>query len=198
VSPPPAPSPFLTFVRRLAGNPGQVGAITPSGPALARSMVRALDLQAGQTCVEIGPGTGALTGRLAARAAELGVRLILVERDPVFVRHLRALHRNLEIIEGNARDLPRLLGERGVGRVERILSGLPFRSFPPELRAALAEAFGEALAPGGLLVQFTYFTLEPLDRPCAEAAGLAGERTQFVLANVPPAFVWRYEKRHGG
>lgn len=189
---------FLTFLRRFLANPSQVGAVAPSGAALAQHMVRTLDLQAGQTCVEIGPGTGAFTGRLAARAAELGVRLILVERDPVFVRHLRAMYPDLEIIEGNARDLPRLLGERGVGRVERILSGLPFRSFPPELRAALAEAFGEALAPGGLLVQFTYFTLEPLDRPCAEAAGLAGERTQFVLANVPPAFVWRYEKRHGG
>ena len=198
MSPPPAPSPFLTFARRFAGNPGQVGAITPSGPALARSMVRTLDLQAGQTCVEIGPGTGAFTGRLAARAAQLGVRLILVERDPVFVRHLRALHRDLEIIEGDTRDLPRLLQERGVGRVERILSGLPFRSFPPELRAALAEAFGEVLTAGGLLVQFTYFTRQPLDPECAGAAGLSGERTHFVLANVPPAFVWRYTKRHGG
>ena len=198
MSPSPAPSLFLTFARRFAGNPGQVGAIAPSGPALAQRMVRALDLRAGQTCVELGPGTGAFTGRLRALAAERGARLILVERDPEFVRHLRAQHRDVEITQGDARDLPRLLQERGVGRVERILSGLPFRSFAPELRAALAEAIGEALVPGGVLVQFTYFTLEPLDRPCAEAAGLAGQRTQFVLANVPPAFVWRYEKRRDG
>ena len=116
----------------------------------------------------------------------------------MFVRHLRAQHRDLEITQGDARDLPRLLKERGVGRVERILSGLPFRSFAPELRAALAEAIGEALVPGGVLVQFTYFTREPLDRPCATAAGLSGQRTHFVVANAPPAFVWRYEKRRDG
>jgi phosphatidylethanolamine/phosphatidyl-N-methylethanolamine N-methyltransferase len=195
VSTPPARPGFLTFARRFAENPAQVGAIAPSGAALANRMVRTLDLQRGDTCVEIGPGTGAFTGRLAAAARDHGARLVLVERDPVFVRHLAALHPGEVIIEGDACDLPRLLAGRGMGRVERILSGLPFRSLPPQVRTALASAMGEALKPGGVLVQFTYFTREPLDRASATAAGLSGRRTHFVVANVPPAFVWRYEKR---
>jgi phosphatidylethanolamine/phosphatidyl-N-methylethanolamine N-methyltransferase len=195
VSTPPARPGFLTFARRFAENPSQVGAIAPSGAALANRMVRTLDLKRGQTCIEIGPGTGAFTGRLAAMARERGARLVLVERDPVFVRHLRALHPEVETIEGDARDLPALLAAHGIAGVDRILSGLPFRSLPPDVRAAIATAMGAVLRPGGMLVQFTYFTREPLDRPCAADAGLSGRRTHFVVANVPPAFVWRYEKR---
>jgi phosphatidylethanolamine/phosphatidyl-N-methylethanolamine N-methyltransferase len=187
----------FTFVRRFAQNPGQVGAIAPSGTTLARRMVKTLDLRPGQVCVELGPGMGAFTGKLAALARACGARLVLVERDPVFVRHLRAAHPDVTVIEGDARALPQLLATAGFAGADRILSGLPFRSFPPPLRADLAAAIGAALRPGGVLVQFTYFTREPLDAPCAREAGLAGRRTHFVLANVPPAFVWRYEKRAG-
>ncbi|MFO1090471.1 MAG: rRNA adenine N-6-methyltransferase family protein [Hyphomicrobiales bacterium] len=195
-NPRPAPG-FSTFVRRWASDPLNVGAIAPSGPALAERMVRTLDLAPGHVCVELGPGTGAFTGRLLTEAKRHGARVLLLERDPVFVRHLRLLHPEVEVIEGDAGALPALLAERGIGHVDRVLSGLPVRSFPEALRTRIGEAIGAALKPGGLYVQFTYFTAEPLDRPCARRMHLHGRRTSFVLRNVPPAFVWRYEKGAG-
>ena len=50
------------------------------------------------------------------------------------VGHLRRRFRDAEVIAGDARDLPQLLAANGIGRVPRILSGLPLRSMPPPLR----------------------------------------------------------------
>jgi len=64
-------------------------------------IVEALAPEASDTVVEIGPGRGALTDRLAPRCA----RLIAVEIDRDLVRHLRARYEgkaNVEVIEGDA------------------------------------------------------------------------------------------------
>jgi len=57
---------MLLFARRWLKDPMKVGAVAPSSPVLARAMVKALDLEPGQTCLEIGPGTGAFTEHLIA------------------------------------------------------------------------------------------------------------------------------------
>jgi phosphatidylethanolamine/phosphatidyl-N-methylethanolamine N-methyltransferase len=48
------------------------------------------------------------------------------------------------------------------------------------------------LAPGGVLVQYTYGPAEPVSADLRAELGLIGERTNWVLANLPPAAVWRY------
>jgi len=66
----------------------------------ARQIVDALGDVSGSTVVEIGPGAGALTKLLAARAQ----RLIAIELDRVLAAQLRmkfATHRNVEVIEGD-------------------------------------------------------------------------------------------------
>ena len=64
-----------------------------------------------------------------------------------------------------------------------------------EMRTDIAHAMSQSLEPGGRLVQFTYFTAPPL--PAAAAAEFRIERTGLVLANFPPAFIWRYVKQEG-
>ena len=59
---------MLLFARRWLKDPMKVGAVAPSSPVLARAMVKALDLEPGQTCLEIGPGTGAFTEHLIGPA----------------------------------------------------------------------------------------------------------------------------------
>ena len=66
----------------------------------AQRTVEALGDISNSTVIEIGPGPGALTGALAARAQ----RLIAIELDRVLAAQLRmqfAPHRNVEIIEGD-------------------------------------------------------------------------------------------------
>ena len=184
----------LLFWRQYLRRPLGVGAIAPSSTGLARAMVEALGATAGDMVVELGPGTGVFTKQLLA-AGVARDRLILIESDRGFAGFLRKAFKGVAVINGNARRLPDILAERGCSHVSRILSGLPLRSMALEMRTDIARAVSQSLKPGGRFVQFTYFIAPPL--PDAPAAEFRIERAGLVLANLPPAFIWRYVKRGG-
>ena len=99
-------------------------------PAVARRIVEAAELGAGSAVLEIGPGLGALTGELAARAG----RLYLVEIDPGLVARLRASHGDdprVRIVEGDILTLPlaEIVTESGV----TVVANLPYNVATPVL-----------------------------------------------------------------
>ena len=184
----------LLFWRRYLHRPLGVGGVAPSGSALAAAMVQTLAAGAGDVIVEIGPGTGPFTRALLASGVAPG-KLILVEFDPEFVRHLRHRFPGVTVLQGDAQDLPRLLKEQGHDKVPRILSGLPLRSMPEPVRAGISRAMATSLADDGTLVQFSYFLAPPLAEAEVAACGLKARRARTVVANIPPAFVWRYSRQ---
>jgi phosphatidylethanolamine/phosphatidyl-N-methylethanolamine N-methyltransferase len=186
----------LLFWRRYLHRPLGVGGVAPSGSSLAKAMVQTLAPQAGDVIVEIGPGTGPFTRALLA-AGVAPAKLILVEFDTEFVRHLRHKFPGVTVLQGDAQELPRLLNEQGHGKVPRILSGLPLRSMPEPVRTGISRAMARSLADGGTLVQFSYFLAPPLAEAEVKACGLTARRARTVMANIPPAFVWRYSRNAG-
>lgn len=183
----------LLFWRQYLRRPLSIGAVTPSGPKLARAVADALDPRAGEIVVELGPGTGAFTRQLLLDGVA-PEKLVLVEFDRHFVEYLRKRFPGVAVVEGDARRLPQLLAELGHGRVRKILSGLPLRSMKPRERIEIARAVAKSLEPGGSLVQFSYFRIPPLPQAPATRAGLHARLAGTVLGNIPPAFVWRYTK----
>jgi phosphatidylethanolamine/phosphatidyl-N-methylethanolamine N-methyltransferase len=183
----------LLFWRRYMHRPLGVGGVAPSGSSLARAMVETLAPSDEEVIVEIGPGTGPFTRALLA-AGVAPSRLILVEFDPEFVRHLRQRFPGVTVLQGDAAQLPQLLKEQGHDKVPKILSGLPLRSMPEGVRIAISRAMATSLAAQGSLVQFSYFIAPPLAEAEVKACGLTGRRVKTVMANIPPAFVWRYSK----
>jgi phosphatidylethanolamine/phosphatidyl-N-methylethanolamine N-methyltransferase len=183
----------LLFWRRYARRPLGVGAVAPSGSSLAAAMVATLAPEARDIVVEIGPGTGPFTRALLAAGVD-SARLILIEFDAEFVRHLRQKFPGVTVVQGDAAELPRLLKAQGHDEVPKILSGLPLRSMPAAARAAITRAMATSLAAQGTLVQFSYFPAPPLAEAEAKACGLTGRRAKTVMANIPPAFVWHYRK----
>lgn len=143
--------------------------------------------------VEFGPGTGVFTKALL-RAGVAPENLILVEFSPHFVKFLRAEFPNVKVIEGSAADLPRYLADLGYSKVKKIISGLPLRSMPEPLRVAITEAVALSLEAGGTYVQFSYFRIAPLPEIRATGLGLAGRCVGMAIRNLPPAFVYRYQK----
>lgn len=77
-----------------------------TGTWAARSLAEAVHIQPGETVLEIGPGTGALTRELLAT----GGRVFAVEKDEALVMQLQETFAteiasgNLRIIEGDVRD----------------------------------------------------------------------------------------------
>jgi phosphatidylethanolamine/phosphatidyl-N-methylethanolamine N-methyltransferase len=183
----------LLFWRRYLHRPLGVGGVAPSGPSLAKALVEILAPGQEEVVVEIGPGTGPFTRALLA-AGVAPSQLILVEFDAEFVRHLRQRFPGVTVVQGDASHLPQLLKEQGHDKVPKILSGLPLRSMPQNVRTAITRAMATSLASQGSLVQFSYFVAPPLAEAEVKACGLTGRRAKTVVANIPPAFVWHYRK----
>jgi phosphatidylethanolamine/phosphatidyl-N-methylethanolamine N-methyltransferase len=88
--------------------------------------------------------------------------LVVVERDPDFAEVLRARYGgrpNLEVIEGDVRDLADMLAGRRIDQVDHVISGLPTPSFSKELQSSLFRNVHNVLKPGGTFNQITELPL---------------------------------------
>nr|WP_258175321.1 methyltransferase domain-containing protein [Actinopolyspora mortivallis] len=185
---------YRTFVTRAVREPSTVGAVLPSSPVLAREMAAVVPSTERPVVVELGPGTGALSGAIAQRVPE-GGRHVAVEIDPGMCEHLRATHPGLEVLEGDAERLGELLAGVGIHSVDAVVSGLPWSLFDAESQRRVLREVGGVLAPGGGFTTIAY----------AHALGLRGARlfrhrlgelfdevitSRTVWRNVPPARVY--------
>lgn len=188
-----APSSKFLFLRQFLNKPLGIGSITPSGKRVARLMVANLGWQPDEYVIELGPGTGVFTRELLAQGVPAN-RIVLIEFNKDFVKFLRHEFPQVQVIEGDASALPLVLEKLGIGKVKRIVSGIPLRSLSRAMGAAITSAIASSLEVGGVAVQFTYATMSPLAKNEASAGGLIGQRAGWALLNVPPAIIWRYVK----
>src|SRR4029078_6561337 len=99
----------VRFIRSWIDKPLSMGAVTPSGKLLARTMARYVDPAVSGPVIELGSGTGARTKRLVERGSEPS-RLVLVEFNPSFCRLLRTRYPEATVIQGDAYRIQHLLG----------------------------------------------------------------------------------------
>lgn len=175
----------LRFLRALISRPKNIGAVLPSGPALAQAIARQIPHG---PVLELGPGTGAITTEILAHGIAPD-DLTLVEYDEEFVRHNRARFPRVTIIQGDAFDLDKTLGDRDQ-MFGAIVSGLPLLNFPLMMRRRLIDGALARLAPGAPFIQFSYGTQAPVLPP----PGFGVTRAAQVWANIPPARVWVYRR----
>ncbi|TWF95840.1 class I SAM-dependent methyltransferase [Saccharopolyspora dendranthemae] len=182
---------YRTFLQRAASKPGQVGAVAPSSPHLAREMGSVIPRTGSPVVVELGPGTGALSAAIADRLPS-GGRHVAIELDSGMVEHLNRELPWLEVVQGDASHLGSLLPEIGIDRVDAVVCGLPWSIFPAQLQHDILQQVGSVLTPGGAFTTFAYL----------HALGMSGARqfrrrldvsfdevitTRTIWRNVPPA-----------
>ena len=177
----------LNFLRGLILRPKNVGAITPSSPALAKAIAAQVDPKRPGPVLELGPGTGVVTEALIERGVA-EERLIAIEYDQDFVSMVGKRFPRARVIKGDAFGFAALLD----GAVEQpyaaVVSGLPLLNFPVETRRNLIELALERLQPGAPYIQFSYGTnpsIPPTERYTVK-------RAATVWMNLPPARVWVY------
>ena len=110
---------FVTFVSSAVRSPAVIGAVAPSGRALSDLLASVAPAEGQPVVVELGPGTGVVSAALRRRLPE-GARHIAVEIDPGMVEHLRRTRPWLEVVEGDAADLQKLLADIGVDQVDAV------------------------------------------------------------------------------
>jgi phosphatidylethanolamine/phosphatidyl-N-methylethanolamine N-methyltransferase len=178
------------FIRTWLDKPLATGAISPSGPALARAMAAAVDPSGVGPVVELGPGTGPVTQALLERGIAED-RLILVEFDGDFCRLLRQRFPRATVIEGDAYRLSRTLRGHMVTPAAAIVSSLPLLTRPEAIRIELLRDAFDLMAIGAPFVQFTYGMVSPIPR---QAGGFVAKVSPPVWLNLPPARVWVYRE----
>ncbi len=176
------------FLRAWSGGPRRIGAIAPSGAALARLIVSRIG-PADAPVLELGAGTGVFTQALVARG--IAPRdLTLVECEERFARVLRERFPGAQVLSVDAGQLDsaQFAGARPLGAV---VSGLPLLTMPPHKVNAILRGAFRRMRPDGAFYQFTYGPRSPVSRHVAERLGLHITRVGTVHLNLPPATVYR-------
>jgi phosphatidylethanolamine/phosphatidyl-N-methylethanolamine N-methyltransferase len=180
----------VRFIRSWIERPLSIGAVTPSGKVLARTMARYVDPQSTGPVVELGPGTGPITEALVAAGVD-PARLVLVEFDPTFCRILRSRYPDATLVQGDAYSLRRLLETLLIQPAAAVVSGLPLITKPLKMRMRLLRDAFDLMLPGAPFVQFTYSVASPVPK---RLGGFTAEASERIWLNIPPARVWVYRK----
>ena len=183
---------LLSFFTAWMAAPGRVGAIAPSGAALAELITRDINANTGPV-LELGPGTGAFTYQLLKR----GVRqqdLTLIEYGSDFMRLLQLRFPGARVLW---MDAARLASERlyDGAPVGAVVSGLPLLNMSPRKVISIVGGAFSYMRPGAAFYQFTYGMRCPIRRPILDRLGLRATLVERALLNVPPAAVYRLTRR---
>lgn len=183
---------LLSFFTAWMAAPGRVGAIAPSGAALAELITRDINANTGPV-LELGPGTGAFTYQLLKR----GVRqqdLTLIEYGSDFMRLLQLRFPGARVLW---MDAARLASERlyDGAPVGAVVSGLPLLNMSPRKVISIVGGAFSYMRPGAAFYQFTYGMRCPIRRPILDRLGLRATLVDRALLNVPPAAVYRLTRR---
>ena len=182
----------IQFLRAFLKNPGTVGAIAPSSPELAETMLSGLKPDKDNIILELGVGTGAITKWvepiLPDRDSYLGLEL-----DEKLYHALRLDFPSLHIVQGNACEAYKIHKESGLGKVKYLVCCLPFVSLPKTVSEQIFGQIDMFMEDGCTLRIFQYahgYYLPPALKLRERMRHRYGKskRSQLVLKNVPPAY----------
>lgn len=175
----------------------------PSSRALSAALLRSIDFSKVDVVLELGMGTGAVTTEILRRLSPHG-RLFAVDVNPAFVSHVRRSVPDPRLVPvlGTAERLGPLLNQRGIRRVDAIVSSLGLALMTPQQRSRIFEQAAGHLHTRGILSQYQYLHSGNVPRWCT-AFGLPGfseedflreyfrdVRSERVIWNLPPASVF--------
>jgi len=180
----------VRFIRSWIEKPLSIGAVTPSGKVLARTMAGYVDTDQPGPIVELGPGTGPVTEALVNHGVD-PARLVLVEFNPTFCRLLRARYPQATVVQGDAYRLKHLLTTLIRQPAAAVVSGLPLMTKPLRTRLRLIGDAFALLSPGAPFIQFTYAVVPPIPK---SLTGVHAKPSEVIWLNLPPARVWVYRK----
>jgi phospholipid N-methyltransferase len=162
-----------------------VGAIAPSSRFLARSITG--HVAPDDAVLELGAGSGAFTRALSRTVPD--DQLHVVEIDPEREDELRTHTPNVYItdVRDFLDDPP--LDLSGA----KVISGLPLLNFSRAFRRTVWRdlLLEERVAS---IRQFTYTPQSLFAEDWLKARDVAARRTDVVMRNLPPAFVWEYTR----
>lgn len=177
------------FFRQFITDWRTVGAVAPTSSFARRAMLSPIDFSKVKVAVELGPGTGSITGEFLGRLRR-DARLVAVEINEDFSQELKSRFRDprLVVVNDSATELPGILRSLGHDGADCIVCSIPFANLGPDLRDAIVSSSYQGLCSDASLValQYTPFVLPPLLK-----RHFGRHRLHFCMWNLPPALIYR-------
>lgn len=177
---------FVEGIKRFKS----VGAIARSSKFVARTMCKYVDFSTAKCLVELGAGNGPITKELLAQMGP-DTKLLCFEINEEL---LKSLHEQFDhdpritIIEDDAAKVGEYIKAAGFDYADHVLSEIPFVIIPDDTIIIEAK---KHMRMGGKYVQLQYSTVarKRYNRI------FGNTEIDFVMRNIPPAFIHICEKR---
>jgi len=182
---------FTLFFYEAVMHPSKIGALFPSSKRLAYCLTEQIIGSPPGVIVELGAGTGAITAALMSQK-KFFHQLIVIERSVKLSSHLMQRFPQLNIIQGDACELHRLIRHSISDPIQAIVSSLPFVHYHLLFLKKMGDEINQVLSKGGLYIQYTY---NLWGKPLFPSTQLKLVHQRRVWKNLPPARidVFRHE-----
>jgi phospholipid N-methyltransferase len=118
----------------------------------------------------------------------------VVEREAALAAMLRRRFGRLQIVEGDACAIDRILADRGITKLAAIVSSLPIKWFAIASQRAVIAPCLDRTGEDGSFIQLTNTLVSPV---AMNALDLDGCEIARVWSQFPPVQIWRYRCRRG-
>jgi phosphatidylethanolamine/phosphatidyl-N-methylethanolamine N-methyltransferase len=179
------------FIKQLIKNPKTVGALYPSSQALSEFILKQIHYTDGDYILEIGAGTGSLTKGLISGGIPKE-KIVVLEIDKKLYHFLKNRIPDINIINGDAKDLSNILPKNVINKVSTVVSGIPMMNLSEKEKGDIVDACFSVMKKDGRLIQFTYKPTSPIN---SEKFNLEKKFLGSVLFNVPPASIWEFTRK---
>jgi phosphatidylethanolamine/phosphatidyl-N-methylethanolamine N-methyltransferase len=188
-----------TFVAEAVTNFSTVAAITPSSKYLATAMLESLPLARTRVALEFGAGTGAITRALLDQLPPRATLLVFEINRSFFDCLQRTISDpRVVLINASVENLDSELRQRGIERVDAVVSSLGLALMPEDQRHELFQQLSPFLHQRAVFTQYQYIhglqyvkgKLRRLNlRPLLNRY-FGSVQSRIVWRNLPPAYVF--------
>lgn len=174
---------FKTFIKDK-----DVASVVPTSLHCVKKVCSNINFEDDFTLVEYGPGDGVFPKYILDKMSDAS-RMILIEANEDFAAKLKETFTDsrVEIHNALAGDIESVLKAEDIGKIDYVLSGIPFSFLKKNRKREVLRATKAILKDGGLFL--AYQTSGHLKKPVMEVFG--NYETDFVPLNIPPYFVYK-------
>lgn len=185
---------FKNFIK----SPHATGSIWPSSRFLSAAMTFSIGIDKADSIVELGPGTGVITGEIIKRIKH-NAKFFVVELNKDLCDIVKDKYPSIKIYNEDAANLENLKAEEEIEHIDIVISSLPWAAFSENLQKSILDAVHASLKDGGTFTTFAYLqgALLPTGlkfRKLLRSYFKTVKTSNVIWRNLPPAFIYRCTK----
>jgi len=171
-------------------NDKDVASVTPTSKYCMRRVCKPIDFSRDITVVEYGAASGVFA-RFMLPKMTVGSKILLFETNDLLFEELKGIDDDrLSFYNDSVEYVTQLLPDQMIGKVDYIISGIPFSFLDEEAKMSVLSQSAKLLKGGGEFL--AYQTSGHLEEPLKKAFG--NVQTEWEWRNIPPMTVYEAVK----